>query len=403
MTTLYVDDSLVPIPLKRRKVEDDDSKKASTIKLRYKPLNYLQPERTTDGISPCSTLDIESLLEAITEIRDVVGPNRLDVDVPAKKFSIARDVFRGVARDAYDLAIDGMPQTDDNFNNSMPRELLLQATSSNAYSMQRAYLTRLRKPFEMDLPTFQHRLRHIKKMMVLLPRRNGEPEMTDFEFKTIYINAMPEKFRAEYFYKYEHQALTTTTFAEITERFGSIKRHLDVVEKIDNKRNNNNKKNDNSNGNHNGNKNNNKYNNQQNSGRGGGSGRGGRGNNSNKNNKIKNPCRLPGHEGHDWSECKTNRNSSNYDPNFVPRHLRDNNSATSGRTGSRSGNNSGRGNASNNNNGGRGKQQSYAADVSVSSGRTDSTIPSQVGNEKGEAHWFSQSSYGRNNDNNQSV
>ena len=319
MTSLHVDESLVPLPIKRRKADDGDEKKPGLVKLKYRQ-NQFSLERTAEGITPCTTLDVESLIEALLEVRDACGPLRLNVgNDTVAKFSLAREIFRGIARDAFDLAIEGMALNDENnFNNNMPRLLLLQAVSENAYSMQRTYLNRVKKPFEMDLPVFQHRLRHIRKLMTLLPRRAGDPDMTDYDFKQIFINSMPEKYRAEYNYKHEHEPLATTTFAQITERFGSIKRHIDVIEKIDNKKS---KKNDGNNNN-----NNNNHNNNNSGGRGGrsrgngrGNGRGGRGRGSGSGNTPRNPCRFPGHQNHDWKDCKANRNSANYDPNFVPR------------------------------------------------------------------------------------
>ena len=381
MTSLHVDESLVPLPIKRRKVDDGDEKKPGLVKLKYRP-NQFALERTVEGITPCTTLDVESLIEALLEVRDACGPLRLNVgDNTVAKFSLAREIFRGIARDAFDLAIEGMVLNDENnFNNNMPRLLLLQAVSENAYSMQRTYLNRVKKPFEMDLPVFQHRLRHIRKLMTLLPRRAGDPDMTDYDFKQIFINSMPEKYRAEYNYKHEHEPLATTTFAQITERFGSIKRHIDVIEKIDNKKD---KKNDGSNaiitiiiiittivsgG--------------RGRGNGRGSGRGGRGRGSGSSDTPRNPCRFPGHQNHDWKDCKANRNSANYDPNFVPRtsettnsNNNNNNSGSSSRGGRSGGRSGGRGS-------GTGTGQNYVADAAtVSTGNT--TLPSQnSGNSK---------------------
>ena len=70
MTSLFVDNSMVPIPLKRRKCEDNEGKKVGTIKLRFKENNFGANKRITNGVTPCSTLEIETLVEAVTEIRD---------------------------------------------------------------------------------------------------------------------------------------------------------------------------------------------------------------------------------------------------------------------------------------------------------------------------------------------
>ena len=225
-------DGNVPIPLIRRKVEGDN-KKHATEKLSNLPAGANAVKRKVT-ITKCMVLDVETIIETLIEIQDALGAANLNVGQVGAKFQYARKFFGGVARSAFDQAISGLQQTNNNFEVELPRRLLLSVTSQQSYSIQRQYLLKMLKPYDMDMNVFQYRLTQIRLLMDYLPRRVGEFELDDDDFKAVYINAMPAKFKQEYEYKQDGKAVGIVSLVTITDRFCSIKRYFDANEQCKN-------------------------------------------------------------------------------------------------------------------------------------------------------------------------
>jgi hypothetical protein len=253
-------------------------------------------EMQVGGLVCCTTLNPETVVATIVEMKDVFSATWLNVNTGPGKFNLAREFFCNGVRDAWDMVANDYTKTNANFLFAL-RDFLLQVMTPNVHSNQCSYQFALKELFNMKVTMFASRLHRIKELMKHLPRQANEPELTDDDINHIILQAMPNNFQDQYVVSFP-QPLHEITVQELTERLSNIQSILDhkYASSQSNKRQKT------------------KYNyKKQLSNHGNQSDYKRKGNNSNPN-----VCCIPGHQNHLWNDCCANCNSVNYDPNFMP-------------------------------------------------------------------------------------
>jgi hypothetical protein len=127
--------------------------------------------------------NIEMLLGAIAEFKDICKPNRLNLDTEPDKIDKFREMLKDPVRESYDVAksvVEDDPASAVTFDNVI-KELLSEEIDADAYQHQLAYISRVRKPHSLNneplsVNMFHQRVKVILKRMTLFP---GAPNDTD--------------------------------------------------------------------------------------------------------------------------------------------------------------------------------------------------------------------------------
>jgi hypothetical protein len=177
--------------------------------------------------------------------------------------------------------------------------LIKQLVLVESYLDQRMYMQSLCKPTNMTVQQFISCIMQMCKLMTNLPCQEQEPLMTKHNFKYFVFNAHPCGFCNQYMLKYD-DSMHGISMTTLGNQLAYIQHVMDCkpsgLEQP--------KKKQRGNGG------------QSHSGRSNNL----RNNNSNKGSNSKRAvCQIPGHSGHIWKECHTNKQLPNYDKNFVPK------------------------------------------------------------------------------------
>ena len=176
------------------------------------------------------------------------------------------------------------------------------------------YLRTVQKPYQVEPQQHADRMQTLIRYSNKLP--GTEPELNEQQSKTLIFKSFPFKWQQAYIRSGRN--LRNDTLMALIQYMKDEKGFSDAAESRKRKMD---QRNNGSNG-QGGGRNHNRSGSGNYQGRGRGRGRGGQnnhGNNHNGNNngqgRRSNPCRRPGHHGHDWGDCFDNPNSRNFKPN----------------------------------------------------------------------------------------
>ena len=178
------------------------------------------------------------------------------------------------------------------------------------------YLRTIQKPYQTEPQQHADRIQTLIRYSNKLP--GTEPELNEQQSKIIIFKSFPFKWQQPYIRSGRN--LRVDSFMDIVQYMKDEKGFSDAAESRKRKMDQRNSGNIQGQG-----RGHNRNGPSYHQGRGRDRGRGGPGNNRNNNNnnhignsstgRRSNPCRLPGHHGHDWGECFDNPNSRNFMPN----------------------------------------------------------------------------------------
>jgi hypothetical protein len=263
--------------------------------------------------------DAKALIRTIREFREVAED--LEFTEAQEKFKNFRKCLRDVARDDWDTAKAGQPETLQGFETTL-YQFKLMILPEDIYETQKNYIETLKKPFTMSVRDFVKRLRQIASYLSDFPRPANATDLSEANLKNIIFRGMPKAWQENFVHA--NMRITTITLAQMTDYLSSEQVIADARrEKATTGR-----------GSSGG-----RYGHSTGRGANPGRGRGYQGRNfqargrgsfkrgasnswsgstSSRNEAQNDPCRYHGN-AHSWKICFANPDGPNYRPGFTPR------------------------------------------------------------------------------------
>jgi hypothetical protein len=243
----------------------------------------------------------------VIEFREVA--DELSFDTNAELFKQFRKCLKSTAREEWDLVKD--PFIDNPLDNGFiqaQQEWILRYVPQDMFDVQKRYLERLRRPFDMEANIFAHRLQHLNLLLKEFPRTDEQEPLTVHQIKDVFFNAMPPKWQESFLLG--NNNFTRHTLAELVKYMALAKGIADKQRANDSGRGG-------------------RFGRGRQDSRGGRGGRGG--NRSTKRSQTggypktakrqdTDVCRIHGVDSsHTWYKCFGNPDGPNFKPDFIPR------------------------------------------------------------------------------------
>jgi hypothetical protein len=291
-----------PLKITRSAIFNDDEKKMVTLIQQFDNGVTLKSK-----VPLCYGDDLESSLQTVIEFREVA--DELSFDTNAELFKQFRKCLKSTAREEWDLVKD--PFIDNPLDNGFiqaQQEWILRYVPQDMFDVQKRYLERLRRPFDMEANIFAHRLQHLNLLLKEFPRTDEQEPLTVHQIKDVFFNAMPPKWQESFLLG--NNNFTRHTLAELVKYMALAKGIADKQRANDSGRGG-------------------RFGRGRQDSRGGRGGRGG--NRSTKRSQTggypktakrqdTDVCRIHGVDSsHTWYKCFGNPDGPNFKPEFIPR------------------------------------------------------------------------------------
>ena len=254
-------------------------------------LEFTKKDKTTRVKQEFPVYDCQENLELLCKLVKTFSRYVTDYDLfeilgEAEVSDRFRQCLGGDALDTWDNVVTDKKESE--WEGDLA-ELMRILVGPWACDIQKAYMHETRKPSNMSMRSYALRLKTMNSYLPILGLKTKEKGMTEEGLVKIIARNIPRDMRMEFYLAGEDQC---TTVAEA----------LHFLIMIETKNSSNSSRNRNRDG-----EVANKKNRKQRNGRGAGKNKG---NGSGKS--VKNPCKLPGHSGHEWSDCFYNPKSKSF-------------------------------------------------------------------------------------------
>ena len=239
----------------------------------------------------------ELLLRTVRDFVSFVDSYELWSEMSDKSvYAKFRRCLKGDSRDAWDDLVSGETQTELEFEDYL-KDWIEGELGTNAYKAQIKYLKKTSKPSNIDVKKWIKKVRNINAFLPLMSSKAAK--MTDNELlEHVILENIPNKWIQECDLKGIDE---DSKWSEVVDFLLTCEENFPSNSDRHGTRDNRHQR-DNRNPKDNSNSNNNR--NQRGTRTSGKSG--------NSSSTLKNPCKLPNHEKHEWSSCFNNPNSTKF-------------------------------------------------------------------------------------------
>lgn len=192
-------------------------------KLDFDKAEKITLARTVNGVKKkvsiheVNKMEPELVLRVIDDFDDLSQESRFDLSTGVLRFEKFRECLSSIARDDWDNAKRGKPETEDGFM-SARAEFIASMLDEEDFEKQKQYLKTTKKPFSMSVSDYHQRLKFIVSLMKHFPGAPADGQVFDImALKHIFASAMPQTWKDDY--EKSGQTLNTTTWRALVRYF----------------------------------------------------------------------------------------------------------------------------------------------------------------------------------------
>jgi hypothetical protein len=198
---------------KQINANNDEDTKVSTQRLEQ---NYDDRTKKKAEVPIFYEGDAESMIRTVREFKEIASD--LDFTEAQEKFTNFRKCLRNVARDDWDTAKAGFPNTKAGFNGTLKawKQMIL---PEDVYENEKNYIETVKKPFTMSVRDFVKRIRQLASYLPEFPKPPTSTVISDNDMKNIIFRGIPSAWQENF--AHANMRITAVTLAQMTDYLAS--------------------------------------------------------------------------------------------------------------------------------------------------------------------------------------